>query len=140
MLVLGLLLVQVGLMIHGGGPKHVFAFRMFPEASTWEAEVVRVTHEGRRIPVDQPWADGAYQWAAMVTDGSLERPAGQRHADNGLDSVLDDLQRALDWIAANTPLDSETRYYEAVVTAYRNTRGPEVTVLRSPDRPQPEPR
>ena len=32
-----------------------FAFQMFPESSTWRAEIVRVTDDGQRIPITEPW-------------------------------------------------------------------------------------
>ncbi|MBK9180168.1 MAG: hypothetical protein IPM45_11515 [Acidimicrobiales bacterium] len=127
--IVGVLTVQVAVILAGGGPHHVFAFRMFPEASTWQADVVRVTADGRRVPVEESWA--GYRWSDLVTDGSLGTPRGERHADNGLDSVLDDLQRALDWVAASTPADTETVSYEATVRVSRNGHDEEVVVLRS---------
>ena len=45
------------------------------------------------------------------------------------------LQAAIDWVAANTERDVETRYLEATVTYWHNDDAPEVVVLRSPDRP-----
>ncbi len=124
------LAAQVAVILAGGGPHHVFAFRMFPEASAWEADIVRVTADGRRVPVEEPWA--GYRWSDLVADGSLGTPRGRRHADNGIDSVLDDLQRALDWVAASTPADTETTYYEATVRFSRNGHQEQVVVLRSP--------
>src|SRR3954467_9354746 len=61
----------------------VFGFQMFPEASTWSADVVRVTADGRRIPVERPWA--GYRWEELVRgSGSLRFPAGPPHPDPGL--------------------------------------------------------
>ena len=34
---------------------------MFPESSTWQADIVRVTDDGQRIPITEPWA--GYRWA-----------------------------------------------------------------------------
>ena len=64
----------------------------------------------------------------------LQRPERLRHAYSGLDASLDFLDEALDWVADNTPADTETLYLEAEVTGLRNTRGPEHRTLRSDDR------
>ena len=48
---------QVGFVVRAYWADHKeFAFQMFPESSTWQADVVRVTADGRRIPVTEPWA------------------------------------------------------------------------------------
>jgi hypothetical protein len=108
----------------------VFGFQMFPEASTWSAEVVRVTADGRRIPVERPWA--GYRWEELVRgSGSLQYPAARHHADAGLDNQLAFLRSALDWVADNTPRDRETRYLEATVTSWHNDDPARVEVLRS---------
>jgi hypothetical protein len=109
-----------------------FAFQMFPESSTWRASVVRVTVDGRRVPIEQPWA--GYRWDDLVRSRGLRYPAVRHHADAGLDNQLAFLRAALDWVARNTPRDRETRYLEARVTAWHNDDPPEVEVLRSPDR------
>jgi hypothetical protein len=108
----------------------VFGFQMFPEASTWSAEVVRVTADGRRIPVERPWA--GYRWDELVRgSGSLQYPAARHHADAGLDNQLAFLRSALDWVADNTPRDRETRYLEATVTSWHNDDPARVEVFRS---------
>jgi hypothetical protein len=109
-----------------------FGFQMFPESSTWRADVVRVTGDGRRIPIDEPWS--GYRWDELVTDRGLSYPGGRHHADAGLDNQLAFLDAALDWVAAHTPRDRETRYLEARVTAWRNDDPPHVVVLRSESR------
>jgi hypothetical protein len=108
----------------------VFGFQMFPEASTWSADVVRVTADGRRIPVERPWA--GYRWEELVRgSGSLHYPAARHHADAGLDNQLAFLRSALDWVADNTPRDRETRYIEATVTSWHNDDPARVEVFRS---------
>jgi len=108
----------------------VFGFQMFPEASTWSADVVRVTADGRRIPVERPWA--GYRWQELVRgSGSLQYPAARHHADAGLDNQLAFLRSALDWVADNTPRDRETRYLEATVTSWHNDDPARVEVFRS---------
>jgi hypothetical protein len=108
----------------------VFGFQMFPEASTWSADVVRVTADGRRIPVERPWA--GYRWQELVRgSGSLQYPAARHHADARLDNQLAFLRSALDWVADNTPRDRETRYLEATVRSWHNDDPARVEVFRS---------
>jgi hypothetical protein len=106
-----------------------FAFQMFPESSTWRASVVRVTADGRRVPIELAWS--GYRWDALVRDRGLGYPSIRRHADSGLDNQLAFLQAALNWVARNTPRDRQTRYLEATVTAWHNADPPRVGVLRS---------
>ena len=111
---------QVLLLVRGVSADHKeFAFRMFPEASRWRAEVVRVTDDGR-IPVDDGWS--GYEWADLVRGRGLSHPGVWHHADAGIDNQLAFLDAALDWVAANTPADTETRYLEATVTYRHNGR------------------
>ena len=50
-------LAQLGFVARGYVADHKeFAFQMFPESSTWSADIVRVTTDGRRVPVSEPWA------------------------------------------------------------------------------------
>ncbi len=122
------------LLIRGySDPHKYFAFQPFNESSTWRADIVRVTGDGRRVPIDEPWP-GGYEWDELVRWRVLERPDVQRHAYMGVGASLDFLDQALAWVAENTPDDAETLFLEARTEAYRNTRGPEVRVLRSPER------
>ena len=41
---------------------------------------------------------------------------------------------AMEWVADNTPRDTETRYLEAVVTTWHNTDPPQVVVFRTDER------
>ena len=116
-------------------PHKFFAFQPFNESSTWKADIVRVTWSGERIPIDVAWA--GYQWDELVDMAALREPTRLRHAYMGVDATVDFLDDALDWVATHTPDDEETRYLEATVTYYENTRGPTVTVLRSVERASP---
>ncbi len=58
----------------------------------------------------------------------------RHHADAGLDNQLAFLDSALDWVAANTPRDRETRFLEARVTSWHNDDPARAAVLRSPAR------
>jgi hypothetical protein len=125
--------LQLFFVVRGySAPHKEFAFQMFPEASTWRADVVRVTDDGRRIPISEPWS--GYRWSDLVEGRGLSVLSVRHHADAGLDNQLAFLDAALDWVAGNTPRDTETRYLEAVVTTWHNTDEPEVVVLRSDDR------
>jgi hypothetical protein len=128
--VLAVVLLQLGFVARGYWSDHKeFAFQMFPESSTWRADVVRVTADGRRVPVELPWA--GYRWDELVRDRGLRYPSVRHHADAGLDNQLAFLGAALDWVAGNTPRDGETRYLEARVTSWHNADPPRVEVLRS---------
>lgn len=128
--VLAVVLLQVGFVARAYWSDHKeFGFQMFPESSTWRADVVRVTADGRRVPVEQPWS--GYRWDELVRDRGLRYPAVRHHADAGLDNQVAFLEAALDWVAGNTPRDRETRYLEATVTRWHNADRPRVEVLRS---------
>jgi hypothetical protein len=130
----GVVAAQVTLLVRGSDEPHpVLAFRMFDESSDWRADIVRVTTDGRRVPIDEPWP-GGYRWAALVPDRGLAVPGSEHHADAGVDSTLAFLQSALDWVAANTPADHETRYLEAHVVYDRNAHAQETVTLRSRER------
>jgi hypothetical protein len=128
--VLAVVVLQLGLVVRGYASDHKeFAFQMFPESSTWRADVVRVTADGRRVPIERPWS--GYRWDELVRDRGLAYPSIRHHADAGLDNQLAFLGAALDWVARNTPRDGETRYLEARVTLWHNADPARVEVLRS---------
>ena len=108
-----------------------FGFQMFPEASRWQADIVRVVEDGSSVPVNQNWE---YRWSELVRGRGLTNPFFEHHADSGLRNQFDFLQGALDWVANNTPDDKTTRYLEARVTFTDNGRGPLMRVFRSVDR------
>jgi hypothetical protein len=129
-IVLSVVLLQLGFIARGYWADHKeFAFQMFPESSTWRASLFRVTADGERVPIDRPWF--GYRWEDMVRDRGLSYPQYRHHADAGLDNQLAFLRSALDWVAANTPRDHETRYLEARVMAWHNDDPPRVEVFRS---------
>ena len=126
-------ITQVAFVVRAySAPHKEFGFQMFPESSTWQADIVRVTDDGRRIPISDPWE--GYQWSQLVRSRGLSRPGARHHADAGLDNHLAFLHAALDYVADHTPRDRETRYLEAVVTTWHNTDDPETLVLRSKER------
>jgi hypothetical protein len=128
--VLAVVFLQLALVVLGYWSDHKpFAFQMFPESSTWRADVVRVTSDGRRVPIERPWS--GYRWAALMPDRGLQYPSGRHHADAGLANQLAFLRSALDWVADNTPRDHDTRYLEATVTSWHNADPPRIRVFRS---------
>jgi hypothetical protein len=131
--VAGVVALQLVLIARGYRADHKeFAFQMFPESSTWSADIVRVTADGSRVPIEQPWF--GYRWDELVQDRGLSYPGVRHHADAGIDNQLAFLEAALDWVAENTPRDTETAYLEAEVTAWHNDDEPEVRVMRSSER------
>ena len=111
-------------------PHKLFAFQPFNESSTWRADVVRITTDGQRVPIEDEWP-GGYDWDELVGWGVLEHPSASRHAYSGLDATVDFLGESLDWVADHTPDDAETLYLEARVEMRRNARDHGVRVLRS---------
>jgi hypothetical protein len=131
-----IVLAQLLLIARGYWSDHKeFAFQMFPESSTWRADVVRVTDDGRRVPVSEPWS--GYRWEDLVASRGLQTPWVRHHADAGVDNQLAFLGAALRWVADHTPRDHETRYLEATVTYWHNLDAPKTVVLRSHDRNGP---
>jgi hypothetical protein len=128
--VVAVVVVQLGFVARGYRSDHKeFAFQMFPESSTWRADVVRITADGRHVPIEQGWS--GYRWDELVQDRGLRYPSVRHHADAGLDNQLAFLESALDWVARNTPRDDKTRYLEARVTSWHNDDPPRVEVMRS---------
>jgi hypothetical protein len=127
---LAVVALQLAFIVRAYSSDHkVFGFQMFPEASTYQADVVRVTRDGRRIPVEQPWS--GYSWDSLVGLGGLQDPSVRHHADAGLRNQLALLRSSLNWVADHTPRDHETRYLEARVTSWHNDDPPRVRVYRS---------
>jgi hypothetical protein len=116
----------------------VFGFQMFPESSLWRADISRVDAAGVRHDVREPWP-GGYRWDDLVVGRGLDRPFHLGHADTGLASTVDFFEKALEWVARNTPEDRKTVYLEAIVTTRHNGREPETRILRSSDRPEAAP-
>lgn len=130
----GLVALQLTMVVRSyWAPHKEFGFQMFPESSQWQAEVVRVTDDGERISVEEPWA--GYEWRELVTGRGLTSPWRRQHADAGVDNQLEFLAEALDWVAVNTPNDRETRQLEATVTVWHNLSEPTTVVIRSEVRP-----
>jgi hypothetical protein len=123
LVVAGVLLVQLLLIVRGFSADHpVGAWRMFPEASDWRADIVRVDVDGTRVPVTDA------EWAVLVRGRGLTRPSVRHHADAGVDNQLAFLRSALDWYADH---DGAAGDIEATVTYWRNLGDPVTVVYRS---------
>lgn len=128
--------IQLAFVVRAySAPHSEFGYQMFPEASQWRADIVRVTADGTAIPIEQPWA--GYEWNQLVQGRGLTSPWRKHHADAGIDNQLEFLDEAMAWVADNTPADPETRYLEATVTTWFNLGSPETVVLRTADRELP---
>jgi hypothetical protein len=125
--------LQLGFVARAHWSDHKeFGWQMFPEASRWQADVVRVTAGGDRVSLEEEWF--GYRWNDMIRGRGLGSPWREHHADAGIDNQLAFFQEAMDWLAANTPRDTETLYYEASVTTWYNRGAPETQTMRSIDR------
>lgn len=126
-------IAQLYFIVRGYSDPHKhFAFQPFNEFDVWRADIVRVTYRGARITAQRPWA--GYSWGRLVGgDRGLDRPWLTKPASSGIRSTLVFLQQALDFVAANTPLDAETHHYEATVY-FTHNGGPE-RVLRLQSQP-----
>lgn len=124
----GAIALHASLIINGGYDPHKrFGFRPFFESDTWQAEIVRVTADGDRLAID----DGTwpYEWNELVDAVKLTSPWRTRHANGGGRATVDLLDRALDWLAENTPDDRATVRYEATVVVVHNAGEPFVIEL-----------
>ncbi|MDY7106171.1 MAG: hypothetical protein S0880_33740 [Actinomycetota bacterium] len=129
-----LVALHLSFVLRGGSDPHArFAFRPFQHSDTWSAEIVRVTNDGRRLPIDDgTWA---YDWRELTRIAQLQNHGSPRHASDGADATLDLLDRALDWVATHTPDDTDTRYLEAtVIVRHDGAADTERHVVRSIER------
>lgn len=117
------LAVQALLIVRGMWADHpVFAWRMFPEASEWRADIDRIEPDGTRVPIDDA------TWARLVRGRGLDDPSVRHHADDGIDNQLAFLRSALRWYDDH---DGARGAIEARVTFWRNLRIATHVVYRS---------
>ncbi|RMH78791.1 MAG: hypothetical protein D6683_07150 [Actinomyces sp.] len=129
----GAVAVHLALIVNGGADPHKrFGFRPFEDSDVWQAEIVRVTADGRRLPVDDgTWV---YDWNELVGVGSLASPWRPGHARGGARAIVDLLDRALDWVVRHIPDDPDTVRLEARVTVIHNRHDPRVIILTGDER------
>jgi hypothetical protein len=131
--------LQATLIVTAGArADHIFGFRMFPEASTFEIRLWRETDAGPVRATRGEWGarDAAGQlrhfaWRDRVRDPILGALDTHLFASYGVDAQLARLQRALDDVADHIGEDAETRLLRAEVIVERNGRAPATVVLES---------
>ena len=136
---------QASLVLTGSSrPDAMFAFRMFPEASTLEIHLGRELRRGEVPALGGAWsardASGQlrhFEWRDRVRDPVLSSLDARVFASYGAETQLARLQRALDDVADHAPEDAETLRFVAHVSLWRNGRGPESMVLASHARSVP---
>jgi hypothetical protein len=123
-------------------PDRIFGFRMFPEASTMQVHLARVTSRGEEPAPGGEWSarDAAgqlrhFSWHDRVRDPVLGTLDARVFASYGADTQLAHLGWALDDVASHEPEDAETLRFVAHVTVWRNGREPTTTTLESHPRP-----
>ncbi len=130
---------QAGLVLTAARrPDHIFGFRMFPEASTLEIQVERMTDVGLLPAPGGEWSarDSGEQlrhfsWHDRVRDPILGSLEVRVFASYGVDAQLVRLQKALDDVADNIDEDAETKWIQADVRIWKNGRDPTTTTLFS---------
>ncbi len=116
----------------------IFGFRMFPEASTMQVRLTRITLQGEQSVAGGEWSAvdrtgqrRHFSWHDRVRDPVLSSLDGRVFAAYGADTQLARLQRALDDVADHTPEDAETLRLVARVTVWRNGRDQVTSTLES---------
>jgi hypothetical protein len=117
---------------------HIFAFRMFSEASTLDIHLSRDTKDFNLPAPRGEWAarDDAgqlrhFSWRDRVRDPVLESVDVPLFASYGLDAQLARLQHALDDVADHIEQDDETLRLRADVLVSRNGHEPTAVTLFS---------
>lgn len=117
---------------------HIFGFRMFPEASTLEIHLSRVTANATQpIPGGEWSATDArgqrrhFSWHDRVRDPILASVDVRVFASYGVDAQLARLQHALDDVADHVDGDAETMALRADVVVRKNGGDPTTSVLFS---------
>jgi hypothetical protein len=121
---------------------HILSFRMFPEASTLEIRLSRVTPQGVVPAAHGEWSTVSaagevhqFSWRDRVRDPILSSLDVRVFASYGVDAQLARLQRALDDVAAHVDGDHETERLRADVVVSKNGHEPQtVTLLSEPRR------
>ncbi len=126
-----ILVAQLLLIVRGYSADHaVFGFQMFPASSEWQATIERELANGDRVDVREDWP-GGYSWSELVAGYGLGQPFARHHADTGLVSTLHFFSAALEWVAVNTPLDTEAVLLIATVTVWPNGRNSSTVVFEA---------
>jgi hypothetical protein len=130
---------QVALVLSAGlRPDAIFGFRMFPEASTLEIRLSRVTSAATLAAPRGEWAarDASgqlrhFSWRDRVRDPVLQSLDTPVFASYGVGAQLARLQHALDDVADHLEEDHETLQLRADVVSSKNGREPRTDTLFS---------
>lgn len=121
-----------------GRSDHIFGFRMFPEASTLEIHLSRITASATLATADGEWSASDthgqlrhFSWRDRVRDPVLAAIGVRVFASYGVDAQLARLQRALDDVADHLDGDAETFRLRAEVVVRRNGGDPSTRILFS---------
>jgi len=119
----------------------IFGFRMFPEASTLEIHLSRMTARATLPVPGGEWSardtSGQlrhFSWHDRVRDSVLGSLDVRVFASYGVDAQLARLQRALDDVASHLDEDDETLGLRADVVVRKNGGDPSLSVLFSHSR------
>jgi hypothetical protein len=130
--------VQAGLVATAGRrPDASFGFRMFSESSTIEVSLTReIDAPSGHGTVAVPAPDGVWaardkegqlrkvRWSDRVKEAALATFDVPMHASYSADAQLARWHAALDYVAAHTPEDAETRALALDISVRRNGRDP----------------
>lgn len=123
------LAVQGVLVVSAGQrPDAAFGFRMFSESSTLEVHLFRELPDGTRVEVENgEWVakdrDGIphrISWGSHVKEPNLTAFGVTMHAAYGAAAQVQRWSAALDYVAAHTPDDTETRALELELGVKKN--------------------
>jgi len=119
-------------------PDHIFGFRMFPEASTIQIRLSRLTRAGLVAAPGGEWAarDEAgqlrhFSWRDRVKDPILASTDVRVFAAYGQEAQLARLSLALDDVANRIAEDADTLRLRADVLVWKNGRDPVTVTLQS---------
>ncbi|MGA3123641.1 MAG: hypothetical protein ABSF69_22980 [Polyangiaceae bacterium] len=121
---------QSALVVSAGGRSdHIFGFRMFPEASTLEIHLSRVTSTATLRAPRGEWSARStsgqlrhFSWRDRVRDPVLGTIDARVFASYGVDAQIARLQRALDDVTEHLDGDDETVRLRADMLVRKNGR------------------
>jgi hypothetical protein len=134
---------QSALVVSAGGRSdHIFGFRMFPEASTLEIHLSRVTSTATLRAPHGEWSARStsgqlrhFSWRDRVRDPVLGTIDARVFASYGVDAQIARLKRALDDVTEHLDGDDETLCLRADILVRKNGREPSpVTLFSRPRR------
>ena len=128
--------VQLFMIVHAHfTPNKHFGFWMFPESTSFEANLVRVLNDGSEIKTRKgSWTvqtdDGpvSYQWNSFVQGYRLDRLGDWGRCKGSFNDTVKYFQAALDYVADRIPEDASTARLVLKVR-YRRAGGPQEFIV-----------